>query len=82
MASSVKQHGRVYTPDYLVRQILDFGGYTKERIIGKHVIDNSCGDGAFLREIVKRYCEVYQGKDIKQHLETYIHGIELLFLRK
>lgn len=77
MASSVKQHGRVYTPDYLVRQILDFGGYTKERIMGKHVIDNSCGDGAFLREIVKRYCEVYQGKDLKQHLETYIHGIEL-----
>ena len=82
MASSVKQHGRVYTPDYLVRQILDFGGYTKEGIIGKHVIDNSCGDGAFLREIVKRYCEVYKGKDLKQHLETYIHGIELDYEEK
>ena len=77
MASSVKQHGRVYTPDYLVRQILDFGGYVDDTIIGKHVIDNSCGDGAFLREIVKRYCEAYRGNDIKRHLETYIHGIEL-----
>ncbi len=77
MASSVKQHGRVYTPDYLVRQILDFGGYTGETIIGKHVIDNSCGEGAFLRAIVKRYCETYKGDRLKQHLETYIHGIEL-----
>ena len=77
MANSVKQHGRVYTPDYLVRQILDFGGYTDHDIVGKHVIDNSCGDGAFLREIVTRYCEAYHDDDLKNHLQTYIHGIEL-----
>ena len=23
----------------------------------KHIIDNSCGDGAFLCEIIKRYCD-------------------------
>lgn len=77
MADSVKHHGRVYTPDYLVRTILDFGNYIGENIVGKHVIDNSCGDGAFLREITERYCQQYHGKSLKKHLATYIHGIEL-----
>ena len=82
MAKSVKQHGRVYTPDYLVCLILDFGGYCNGDILEKHVIDNSCGDGAFLKEIVKRYCSTFleHSSDLlklKSDLETYIHGIEL-----
>ena len=82
MAKAVKQHGRVYTPDYLVKVILDFGGYDKPTILKKHVIDNSCGDGAFLTEIVWRYCAFFltQKQDLsklKHELETYIHGIEL-----
>lgn len=82
MAKAVKQHGRVYTPDYLVKVILDFGGYDKPTILKKHVIDNSCGDGAFLTEIVRRYCASFltQKQDLsklKHELETYIHGIEL-----
>jgi len=82
MAKAVKQHGRVYTPDYLVKVILDFGGYDKPIILKKHVIDNSCGDGAFLIEIVRRYCTFFlsQKQDLsklKRELETYIHGIEL-----
>ena len=82
MAKAVKQHGRVYTPDYLVKVILDFGGYDKPTILKKHVIDNSCGDGAFLTEIVRRYCAFFltQKQDLsklKHELETYIHGIEL-----
>ena len=80
MAKAVKQHGRVYTPDYLVKVILDFGGYDKPTILKKHVIDNSCGDGAFLTEIVRRYCAFFltQKQDLlklKHELETYIHGI-------
>jgi adenine-specific DNA-methyltransferase len=67
----------VYTPDYLVRTILDFGNYNGKDIVEKHVIDNSCGDGAFLCEIVERYCQQFHGKTLKRHLETYIHGIEL-----
>lgn len=82
MAKAVKQHGRVYTPDYLVKLILDFGGYNGNRILKKHTIDNSCGDGAFLKEIVKRYCSSFlaQSNDLstlKKELEKYIHGIEL-----
>lgn len=82
MAKAVKQHGRVYTPDYLVNLILDFGGYNDNRILNKHTIDNSCGDGAFLKEIVNRYCTTFLSRSnnlsiLKHELETYIHGIEL-----
>ncbi len=80
--SKEKQHGRVYTPAFLVREILDFGGYFSDVILQKHVIDNSCGDGAFLCEIAKRYCEAFlsissDAAQLKQDLQTYIHGIEL-----
>lgn len=82
MAKAVKKHGRVYTPDYIVNLILDFGGYKTTETLQKHVIDNSCGDGAFLAEIVNRYCSYFlQTNDdlskLKNELETYIHGIEL-----
>ena len=82
MAKAVKQHGRVYTPDYLVRLILDYGGYYGAGLLGKHTIDNSCGDGAFLKEVVKRYCSVFREQSddlskLKRDLEKYIHGIEL-----
>ena len=82
MAKAVKKHGRVYTPDYIVNLILDFGSYNTAEILCKHVIDNSCGDGAFLVEIVNRYCshftQSYNDLSILKHeLETYVHGIEL-----
>lgn len=77
-----KTNGRVYTPLFLVNSILDLSGYVGNNILCKHVIDNSCGDGAFLIEIVRRYCEesLKLKKDtetIKYELEFYIHGVEL-----
>ncbi len=82
MAKVVKKHGRVYTPNYIVNLILDFGGYNTIEILQKHVIDNSCGDGAFLSEIVNRYCSIFLSLkndllELKHDLETFIHGIEL-----
>lgn len=85
MSIKIKQNGAVYTPDYLVQEILDHTGYFGDKILKKHVIDNSCGDGAFLKEIVKRYSEEYLKinndmfslDDLKIDLEKYIHGIEL-----
>lgn len=78
----VKHSGQVFTPAFLVKNILDICHYTGTDILQKHIIDNSCGDGAFLCEIVERYCSAYlqTGTDIcilKNHLEQYIHGIEL-----
>lgn len=52
----MKQRGAIYTPAFLVNVILDFGGFTGKKILHRHVMDNSCGDGAFLTEIVRRYC--------------------------
>jgi adenine-specific DNA-methyltransferase len=72
----VKSNGEVFTPDYIVKNMLDFVGYT-DKIAQKHIIDNSCGDGAFLVEIVKRYCEQSDKKALKSELEKYIHGIEI-----
>ena len=76
----VKQRGAIYTPAFLVNVILDFGGYTGKKILHRHVMDNSCGDGAFLTEIVRRYCRALgkrHPEEIKRELETYIHGIEI-----
>lgn len=62
--------------------MLDFCGYVGNCILKKHVIDNSCGDGAFLCSIVARYCNVFLNANCKKdilanELETFIHGIEL-----
>lgn len=78
----VKHSGQVFTPDFLVISILDYAGYVSSNILQKHVIDNSCGDGAFLCEITKRYCKEYiaqhgSTQGLKEELEKFIHGIEL-----
>ena len=76
-----KQIGQVFTPDFIVDEILDYCQYRGNNILKKNIIDNSCGDGAFLKRIVKRYCEVadeigLSKKEIKKDLEEYIHGID------
>lgn len=78
----VKHRGKIYTPDYLVNEILDQGKYIFGNINKKHVIDNSCGDGQFMIQIVNRYCKDYLEKamsleQLKNELETYIHAIEI-----
>src|SRR5207247_2448437 len=80
--NSIKNLGQVSTPDSIVNFMLDIIGYKGENILNKHVLDNSCGDGAFLKSIVKRYVEVAKEKklsatEIKKGLETYIHGVEI-----
>ena len=78
----IKHHGKIFTPDYLVKQILDRGHYVKGNIRKKHIIENSCGDGQFLIQIVDRYCkDFFENSDdtemLKKELETYIHAIEI-----
>ena len=48
----IKHRGKIYTPDYLVKIILNQGNYVDGNINKKHVIDNSCGDGQFIVHIV------------------------------
>ena len=78
----VKNLGQVFTPKSIVEDILNISDYYGENILKKHVIDNSCGDGAFLTLIVDRYiCEYYNKYNtydgVEKELEEYIHGIEV-----
>lgn len=81
--NAAKLYGRIYTPTHIVKIMLDYVNYTCPcNILNRHIIDNSCGDGAFLTEIVRRYCSSYLTENtsiqtLKSDLETYIHGIEI-----
>ena len=77
-----KKDGKIFTPEPIVKYML-YNNLWKHHELNQHIIDNSCGDGAFLCEIVSDYCEAYKiehmrkGSDLKTTLETYIHGIEI-----
>jgi len=68
-----KKEGKIFTPDEIVCFMIDQVGYTP----GHNVIDNSCGDGQILSEIVKRNIYCFSGNDLKYELETHIHGVEI-----
>lgn len=88
-----KKDGKIFTPKETVwRMLSDILKWDKLKYDGgrvywpnvrKHIIDNSCGDGAFLAVIVDFYIHNVSvttrrnKKEIKELLETYIHGIEL-----
>lgn len=62
--------------------MLDWIGYNGQNILNKHVMDNSCGDGAFLKEVIIRYITAASARNlstdlIRKHLSKYIHGIEI-----
>lgn len=82
-----KELGQVFTPTWAVKLVCDHCEYTAgSSILGKYVMENGCGYGAFLCEIVERYCQAYlrihkNCGQLKNELETYIYGIEIdLFL--
>jgi len=83
--SSRKTRGRIYTPPFIVGLMLDRMGYKRPQdILCRHIIDNSCGDGAFLTEIVRRYCRAYLStspqpeiEELAAQLAAYVHGIEI-----
>ena len=82
MSNKIKHIGQVFTPDYLVKNILDEAGYFGENILEKHCMENSCGNGAFLCEIIRRYYNEYvayyhKAEGVEAHLYKYIHAIEI-----
>lgn len=73
---------QIFTPKFVTDTMIDELEYSGEKIRKKHVIDNSCGNGAILNEVVRTYINVciscgVSKEDTKQELETYIHGIEI-----
>lgn len=45
---------QIPTPREYVKTMLDLAGYTEE-LYGKTILENSCGEGGILVEIVRRY---------------------------
>jgi len=79
-----KTFGQVFTPSWIVNEILNLVGYFDEGILDKYVLEPASGDGVFLAEIVERYINVSMTNDIKPNaiklnLEKYIYGVEIDF---
>ena len=71
---------QVFTPNKNVKELLDWCDY-KENLYGKKVMENSCGDGHILQEVVKRYIEDCLEKEmpkveIEKGLSNDIYAIE------
>lgn len=80
--SKHKTLGQVYTPQWIVNEILDLVGYRGKDILKKYILEPSCGDGAFLIEIVRRYIKTAKENNIERNqiisdIETYIWGVEI-----
>ena len=78
---SININCQVFTPYNIVVEILNQVGYI-EKLYGKKVLENSCGDGAFLVEIVDRYIidclkQNFSKDKIIYGLENDIYGNEI-----
>ncbi len=72
---------QIFTPSRIVVEMLDLINYNDD-ILDKYMLDNSCGNGNLLIEVVKRYISkaLNSGKtkeQISKDLSTYIVGIEI-----
>ena len=72
---------QVFTPVNYVRELLNSVGYT-EQLYGKRILENSCGDGNILIDIVQRYiddCSTkgFSKKHISDGLSRDIFGVEI-----
>ncbi len=66
----------MYTPAHIVHKILDEVGYDSEGILGKPVVDPSCGDGRILVEVVKRIVAFSLKTDLENNLHQ-VHGWDI-----
>lgn len=77
----IKEKCQVFTPVQVVSEMLDMAGYN-ENLFGKRVLENSCGNGEVLVQIVQRYIDDCKKKrfsktKIKFGLETDIVAYEI-----
>ena len=71
----VKATGEVFTPTDLVRQVLESLPLEVFTDPTKTFLDNSCGDGQFLSEVL--ICKLENGIDFETALST-IYGVDLM----
>lgn len=71
----IKQNGEVFTPTKLVQEILDMLPEEVFKDPTKTFLDNSCGDGQFLGEVLIR--KMQYGATFEQALST-IYGVDIM----
>lgn len=76
-----KEKCQIFTPDDIVKSMLNHLGYS-DHLYGKTILESSCGNGQFLKEIVIRYIKDCESRGlsrtkIKNGLGRDIFGIEL-----
>lgn len=81
MNDECKRKCQIFTPKENVVQLLNWVGY-KKNLYGKKIIENSCGDGQILMEIIHRYIKDCIRNNmnlnkIKKGLENDIYGVEI-----
>jgi len=82
MASLTKNYnnqkllGQVYTPRFVVEKILSDIGFDNPNILGKTILDPSCGDGRFLIAIAEKITELSPKETLQENLEK-IYGWDI-----
>ena len=71
----IKAHGEVFTPTALVKEVIGKLAIKQFEDPTKTFLDNSCGNGQFLSEVLIKKLE--QGHDFKLALST-IHGVDIM----
>lgn len=64
---------QIFTPSHIVKYMLDKIDYTSN-VFGKKIIDNSCGTGNILVEVVERF--IVDAKKSRKHKTTIKKGLE------
>ena len=72
----IKLDGRIYTPEHIVKKMLDDLDFKDSSILGKKILDPACGDGRFLCEVAKRIIEFSSKEDLVKNLKC-IFGLEI-----
>ena len=82
----VRDHGEVFTPDFIVNDMLNLVKDEMERIESRF-LEPACGDGNFLAPILERKLEIVKKKYKSSQVEfersailavSSIYGVELL----
>lgn len=63
---------QVFTPVNYVRELLNSVGYT-EQLYGKRILENSCGDGNILIDIVQRYIDDCSTKGFSKNILVMVY---------
>ena len=68
---------QIFTPPHIVKYMLDKIDYTSN-VFGKKIIDNSCGTGNILVEVVERF--IMDAKKSRKHKKTIKKRIGIMHI--